>query len=79
MLAKHSFGQANGAAWQYQVPSHDAEIEDSISVLARWHEREQKIAQAIAALEKLDDLTLLGLGIFHRAHIEWTVRYCHDC
>jgi len=79
MLAKHSFGQANGAAWQYRVPSHDGEIEDSISVLARLNEREQKIGQAIAALAKLDDRTLLGLGISHRSHIEWTVRYCHDC
>jgi len=43
MLAKHSFGQANGAAWQYQVPSHDAAIADRISALARWHEREQEI------------------------------------
>ena len=79
MLAKHSFGQANGAAWQYRVPSHDAAIADRISALARWHEREQEIERAIAALAKLDDRTLLGLGISHRSHIEWTVRYCHDC
>ena len=79
MLAKHSFGRANGAAWQYRVPSHDAGTADRISALARWHEREQKIEQAIAALAKLDDRTLLDLGISHRSHIEWTVRYCYDC
>ncbi len=79
MLAKHSFGQANGAAWQYRVPSHDAGIADKSSAQARWREREQKIERAIAALAKLDDRTLLGLGISHRSHIEWTVRYCHDC
>ena len=37
------------------------------------------IERAIAALAKLDDRTLLGLGISHRSHIAWTVRYCHDC
>jgi hypothetical protein len=79
MLVKHSSGQANGAAWQCRVPSHDAGLADRLSALARWHGREQKIEQAIAALAKLDDRTLLGLGISHRSHIEWTVRYCHDC
>ena len=79
MLVKHSSGQANGAAWQCRVPSHVAGLADRLSALARWHEREQKIEQAIAALAKLDDRTLLGLGISNRSHIEWTVRYCHDC
>jgi len=53
MLAKHSFGQANGAAWQCRVPSHVAGLADRLSAPARWHEREQKIEQAIAALAKL--------------------------
>jgi hypothetical protein len=42
-------------------------------------EQERKIRKAVAALERLDDGTLLGLGIRHRSHIEPTVRYCHDC
>ena len=79
MLAKHSFGRANGAAWQYRVPSEDAGLADGSPVQSCRHEREQKIKQAIAALAMLDDRTLLGLGISHRSHIEWTVRYCHDC
>jgi hypothetical protein len=41
--------------------------------------REREIRKAVAALERLDDRTLLGLGIRHRSHIEQTVRYCHDC
>jgi hypothetical protein len=41
--------------------------------------REREIRKAVAALERLDDRTLRGLGIRHRAHIEQTVRYCHDC
>jgi hypothetical protein len=41
--------------------------------------REREIGKAVAALERLDDRTLLGLGICHRSHIELTVRYCHDC
>ena len=41
--------------------------------------REREIGKAVAALEKLDDRTLHGLGIRHRSHIEQTVRYCHDC
>jgi hypothetical protein len=42
-------------------------------------ERERKIRKAVAALERLDDGTLRGLGIRHRSHIEPTVRFCHDC
>jgi hypothetical protein len=79
MLTKHSFGQANRAAWRHGVPSHDASTEDKSAAQARRREREQKIARAIAALAALDDRTLFGLGISHRSHIEWTVRYCHDC
>jgi uncharacterized protein YjiS (DUF1127 family) len=41
--------------------------------------REREIRRAVEALERLDDRTLLGLGIRHRSHIEQTVRYCHDC
>ena len=41
--------------------------------------REREIRKAVAALERLDDRTLHGLGIRHRSHIEQTVRYCHDC
>jgi hypothetical protein len=41
--------------------------------------REREIRKAVAALERLDDGTLRGLGIRHRSHIEQTVRYCHDC
>jgi hypothetical protein len=41
--------------------------------------REREIGKAVAALERLDDRTLFGLGICHRSHIELTVRYCHDC
>jgi hypothetical protein len=41
--------------------------------------REREIRKAVAALERLDDGTLLGLGIRHRSHIEQTVRFCHDC
>ncbi|WP_157088096.1 hypothetical protein [Bradyrhizobium jicamae] len=79
MLAKHSLGQASRAAWRQRVPSHDAGIAGNPSAQAHWLEREQQIEKAIAALAKLDDRTLLGLGISHRSHIEWTVRYCHDC
>ncbi len=43
------------------------------------HELEHDIEKAVAALAKLDDRTLLDLGIPHRSHIERTVRYCHDC
>lgn len=79
MLAKHSFGQSNGAAWQYRVLSVDPDVADEGPGQACWCERERRIEQAIAALARLDDRTLLGLGISHRSHIEWTVRYCHDC
>ena len=79
MLAKHSFGQANRAAWRLGVPGHDADIAEQSAAQAYWLEREQQIERAIAALAKLDDGTLLALGISHRSHIEWTVRYCHDC
>jgi hypothetical protein len=41
--------------------------------------REQEIEKAVAALTELDDRTLRDLGIPHRSHIEWTVRYCRDC
>ena len=41
--------------------------------------REREIRKAVAALERLDDGTLHGLGIRHRSHIEPTVRFCHDC
>jgi hypothetical protein len=41
--------------------------------------RERAIRKAVAALERLDDGTLHGLGIRHRSHIEQTVRFCHDC
>jgi len=79
MLAKHSFGRANRAAWRRGVAGHDAGIAEQSSAQARWLEREQQIERAIAALARLDDRTLLALGISHRSHIEWTVRYCHDC
>ena len=79
MLTKHSFGQANRAAWRHGVPGHDARTPGESSAQARRREREQKIERAVAALAKLDDRTVLGLGIPHRSHIEWIVRYCHDC
>jgi hypothetical protein len=79
MLVKHSFGQANRATWRRGVPDHDAGIAEQRSAQAHWLEREQQIERAIAALAELDDGILLALGISHRAHIEWTVRYCHDC
>ena len=79
MLAKHSFGQASRAARRRGVPGHDADIAEHRSAQAHRFEREQQIEKAIAALAKLDDGTLLALGISHRSHIEWTVRYCHDC
>jgi hypothetical protein len=41
--------------------------------------REREIQKAAAALARLDDGTLLNLGIPHRSYIEETVRYCHDC
>jgi len=41
--------------------------------------REREIQKAAAALARLDDWTLLNLGIPHRSYIEQTVRYCHDC
>jgi hypothetical protein len=41
--------------------------------------REREIQEATAALARLDDRTLLNLGIPHRSYIEQTVRYCHDC
>ncbi len=41
--------------------------------------RERQIQKAVAAMVKLDDLTLRNLGIPHRSYIEQTVRYCHDC
>jgi hypothetical protein len=44
-----------------------------------WVKRERQIEKAVAALERLDDRTLHGLGIRHRSHIEQTVRFCHDC
>jgi hypothetical protein len=79
MLAKHSFGQSNGAAWQYRVFIVNPGIADKGPDQACRREREQRIEQAIAALASFDDHTLRALGIFHRSHIEWTVRYCHDC
>jgi uncharacterized protein YjiS (DUF1127 family) len=42
-------------------------------------ERERKIKTTIAELAKLDDRTLLDMGIPHRTQIEQVVRYCHDC
>jgi hypothetical protein len=42
-------------------------------------ERERKIKTTVAALAKLDDRTLLDMGIPHRSQIEQVVRYCHDC
>ncbi len=47
-------------------------LDSASSAQARWLEREQKMRRAIAALAKLDDRTLLALGISHRSHIEWT-------
>jgi hypothetical protein len=41
--------------------------------------QEREIQKAAAALGRLDDLTLLSLGIPHRSYIEQTVRFCHDC
>jgi hypothetical protein len=79
MLAKHSFERSNGAAWQYRVLSVDPDVADESSGQAGWRERQRMIEQAVAALARLDDRTLLALGIAHRSHIEWTVRYCHDC
>lgn len=79
MLAKHSFERSNGAAWQYRVLSVDPEAVDDGGGQAGWRERERSIERAVAALARLDDRTLLALGISHRSHIEWTVRYCHDC
>jgi hypothetical protein len=79
MLAKQSFGRADRAAWRHGVPSYHAGAPDKGLAQACQREREQKIERAIAALTKLDDRTLIGLGISHRSHIEWTVRYCHDC
>jgi hypothetical protein len=43
------------------------------------HARKHRIENAVAALEKLDDLTLHSLGILDRSQIERTVRFCHDC
>jgi len=51
----------------------------AVAASNRSVEREREIRKAVAALERLDDRTLLGLGIRHRSHIEQTVRYCHDC
>ena len=79
MLAKHSLGQSNGAAWPYRILIVDSRIAGKNPERTRWCEREQQIGRAVAALARLDDRTLLGLGIIHRSHIEWTVRYCHDC
>jgi hypothetical protein len=42
-------------------------------------ESEQKINTTVAALAKLDDQTLLALGIPDRSQIELVVRYCYDC
>jgi len=64
MLAKHSFGQANGAAWQYQVPSHDAAIADRISALARWHEREQESFRSDGSLTYSADVEGLDPELF---------------
>lgn len=41
--------------------------------------QEREIQKAAAALGRLDDVTLLSLGIPHRSYIEQTVRFCHDC
>jgi hypothetical protein len=79
MLAKHSFERSNGAAWQYRVLSVDPGAANDGPGRMGWCERERRIELAVAALARLDDRTLLDLGIFHRTHIEWTVRYCHDC
>jgi hypothetical protein len=46
---------------------------------ANRSKREREIQKATAALARLDDRTLLNLGIPHRSYIEQTVRYCHDC
>jgi hypothetical protein len=46
---------------------------------ANRSKRECEIQKATAALARLDDRTLVSLGIPHRSYIEQTVRYCHDC
>jgi hypothetical protein len=48
-------------------------------VSANRSKREREIQEASAALARLDDRTLLNLGIPHRCYIEQTVRYCRDC
>jgi hypothetical protein len=79
MLAKHSSGSANGVVWRQGVPNDDEATADKNTAQARRREHERKIEKAVAALAKLDDRTLRGLGIPHRSYIERTVRYCHDC
>lgn len=83
MLTKHSSGPANTAP--YNARRRDIRSDDRRMLAGRdiaergWRQREQEIAKAVAALAKLDDQTLRGLGIPHRSYIEYTVRYCHDC
>jgi hypothetical protein len=45
---------------------------------AHWR-RQHEIKKAAAALTKLDDGTLRGIGVLHRSLIEQVVRYCRDC
>jgi uncharacterized protein YjiS (DUF1127 family) len=45
---------------------------------AHWR-RQHEIKKAAAALTKLDDGTLRGIGVLHRSQIEQVVRYCRDC
>ena len=51
------------------------------AIAGRWADwrRQREIKKAVAALTKLDDGTLRGLGIPHRSQIEQVVRYCRDC
>ena len=76
MLAKYPFGRADEVTWRESAPSESAAEKSS---QARRREHERAIEKAVASLARLDDRTLRGLGIFHRSHIGWTVRYCHDC
>jgi hypothetical protein len=58
----------------------DRSVDPAISVgYMLPNQREREIRKAVAALAKLDDRTLLDLGIPHRSYVEQTVRYCHDC
>jgi uncharacterized protein YjiS (DUF1127 family) len=51
------------------------------AIASRWahRRRHREIKKAVAALTKLDDGTLRGIGIPHRSQIEQVVRYCRDC